>query len=230
MLIEEIHWRKPYRDYQEGFCLKIKDRVAVIVGDNGSGKSTLLGLLREHFDSHWTPSSLPGLGSKDVLRIEPPVPNSEKLTYVDLVADHMGHRTEFDSENMSLQVKAMGKSAGQASMIQLTGLMGNSEARIHLIDEPERGLSPTKQWVIAAALKEITEERPEDQFLITTHSPQFMKTLSNGEVLALPEGLYCPYEDYLELADANGRLLAKRYLEARRQDREEAEATKMDGR
>lgn len=224
MLIKTIHWTKDYRCFPKGHSLELKDRVTVIVGDNGAGKSTLLGLLREHFNSHWTPSSLPGLGSKDVLRIEPPVPKGEKLTYVDLVADHMGHRTEFDSENMSLQVKAMGKSAGQASMIQLTGLMSNSEARIHLIDEPERGLSPSRQWVIAAALKQITIERPEDQFLITTHSPQFMKTLGNGEVLALPDGTYLPYDYYLVLADANGRMLAERYLEARRQDREEAAA------
>jgi ABC-type multidrug transport system ATPase subunit len=229
MLIREIHWRKPYRNYPAGFALELKDRVTVIVGDNGAGKSTLLGLLRGKFDSHWTPSSLSGRDWEDVLRIEPPVPEGEPLTYVDLVADHMGNRSEFDTEHLDLQVKAMGKSAGQTSMIQLTGLMNTSKARVHLIDEPERGLSPSKQWVIAAALKQITLERPDDQFLITTHSPQFMRTLSNSEVLALPDGTYLPYEDYLELADANGKLLAERYLKARGLDREEAAAAKMGG-
>ena len=223
MLIKTIRWAKDYRCFPAGHSLELKDRVTVIVGDNGAGKSTLLGLLRGQFKSHWTPSSLSGRDWEDAIRVEPPVPAGEPLTYIDLAADHMSSRSEFDTEHLDVQVAAMQKSSGQAAMVQLSGIMKQTRARVHIIDEPERGLSPMKQLVVATMLREIISERPEDQFLITTHSRPFMETLTE-EVLLLPEGRHMPVEDYLLLAETTGLDLAARYVEARKKDRDEAAA------
>jgi predicted ATPase len=218
MLIQSIRFNTEFRTFPAGHVISVPNRVTVLVGDNGAGKSSLLGLLRGQFRSHWTPSQLSGYDWKEAISLTPSVPKGEMLTYIDLAVDHMGTRTEFDTEDTDVQISVMGKSSGQASLLQLSSMMRKTKARVHLIDEPERGLSPAKQWVLAALLREITIERPDDQFLVSTHSPAVMRALS-GNVLFLPSGRMMACDDYLEMSDAHGKAQADRYIAARHAER-----------
>lgn len=218
MLIQTIRFNTAFRSYAAGHEISLTDRVTVLVGDNGAGKSSLLGLLRGKFRTHWTPSQLAGRDCEAAISLDPPAPEDEPVTYIDIATDHMGTRTEFDEVNFDIQVALMGKSSGQASLLQVSSMMRDTKARLHLIDEPERGLSPSKQWVLAALLRELTLERPDDQFIVSTHSPQIMRALSD-DVLFLPAGQKMALDDYLELSDLHGQAQAVKYIAARQADR-----------
>ena len=123
----------------------------------------------------------------------------------------MGARRDIDSEHVLLHAGIKNKSSGQISILQVTTILQTSKAQTHIIDEPERGLSPAKQHVMAAALKDIIAARADDQFIICTHSPQIMRALAE-DVLVLPSGDYTTREAYLLYADIRGAEQAEAYL------------------
>jgi predicted ATPase len=218
MILQSVTIKTPYRCFSEGFTVDFKNRVTVVVGDNGAGKSTLLGLIRSRFKSSWSPSSLPEHGTAESVEVTPEPGSDELINYIDLAADHMGFRADMDEENFDVHLKVLHKSAGQASVVQLADLMESSKASLHIIDEPERGLSPAKLWVLGALLGELVKERPDDQFIVSTHSEEVMYALG-GEVLQLPNGIYRDCRDYLHDANRFGQDQADRYIEARRLER-----------
>ncbi|MBO9427969.1 AAA family ATPase [Sulfitobacter sp. R18_1] len=219
MILQSVTLKEPYRSFPKGFTVDFKNRVTVVVGDNGAGKSTLLGLIRSQFKSTWTPSSLTNAAESAAV-VHPEPASGEQINAIDLAADHMGFRGDMDEANFDVHLKVLQKSAGQASIIQLSDIMQRSKARLHIIDEPERGLSPAKEWVLAALLKEIVSERPDDQFIVSTHSDKVMEALG-GCVLQLPNGVYLNYKDYLDASHNYGQLQADRYVQARKAEREQ---------
>lgn len=215
MIVKSVALRAPFRDFPEGFSVNFPSRVTVIVGDNGAGKSSLLGLIRGQFNSAWTPSSLADCKEVEIF----PTPNpDEPVSYIDLAADHMAFRGDLDESNLQTHIKTLRKSAGQASIIQLADIMEKSKAALHIVDEPERGLSPGKQWVLVALLKEFVAERPNEQFIISTHNEMVMKAFG-GQVLQLPDGVYLDPEDYLDASNRFGQAQSARYIKARQEEK-----------
>lgn len=218
MLAEKITFTEDFRCFPKGTQIEFKSRVTVIVGDNGAGKSSLIGSLRGHFETSWSMSQIHRPLEALPSTITPNVPGGTEMNYIDLATDLMKSSGHMHDDHMDLHLSLLHKSSGQSSILQLSGMMEASQAKIHIIDEPERGLSPAKLPVMATLLQETIADRPDDQFIIITHSPIIMNALAE-EVLFMPSGTYTTPDHYMKLAAADGYSKSKMYASARRSQR-----------
>ena len=215
-MIKSLMFNRDFRLFPKGTEFVFPERVTVIVGDNGAGKSTLVGALRAQFETGWSPSQIHFDKDDIPVTVTPKPEPGSKMTYVDLAMDHFSTRPTFDFDNIDIQLAVRGKSSGQVALAQFLSLMDRSKAKIHVIDEPERGLSPFKINVLAALLKQAIEDRPEDQFFIVTHNVHLMDALGQ-KVLFMPFGTYVSVEEYWMEAHRIGRIMAERALESRKE-------------
>lgn len=213
MLIDKIEFTEDFRLYKKGDTFTLTDRVTVITGDNGSGKSTLVGCIRAHFETAWSRSQVISSFDKSPVAITPKVPRDTKMAYIDLAKDHLQVRSDFDFDNLDLQMSLMSKSSGQATAQQTLSIARSATAPIQIIDEPERGLSVAKQIVVGHGLKEIIASKPDVQFIVITHSREVMSALCE-EVLVTPSGSRLHPEDYYGQMAINGLGQASKYIEA----------------
>ncbi len=222
MLIEKIVFTKDYRTFRKGDEIELSNRVTVIVGDNGSGKSSLVGCIRQLFDTPWTPSSLVHTMRDGIpIKVTPEVAPKTPMNYVDLGTDLMKAQTSFMDEHMELQIRTLQLSHGQSAMIQVNEMVQRSKTNFHIIDEPERGLSPSRSFMMAEALNEAIESRPDDQFIVVTHNLPIMKRLAE-KVLFLPMKIYVEPDVYWKTMEEVGVKQAEQFLEALRQEKEAA--------
>lgn len=215
-MISELRFKEDFRIFKSGTSIPFRDPLTIIVGDNGAGKSSLVSLLRSRFVSEETLSMLPGDVS-GVFELSPEPAAGTRLNYIDLAKDHFAVRPEMSSANFDEHLRALHQSSGQGSFMQVVNLIQKSDAKVHILDEPERGLSPAKIIVLAEVLKELMAERPDHQFIIITHDSEVMKL--SEEVLVLPQGIYLSPMEYRIRATLFGQDVAERWLTLHREEK-----------
>lgn len=171
LILPYVHFTEDYRCYKVGQRIIFRDNLTVITGENGSGKSTLLSCIRELGKSKWTMSSQRDSENK----IEQVMPKDTEIAYLDLSSDLYKGSPEFDFDNMALYLKCMKSSSGEGAIYQMVKFLETqTDKSLIILDEPERGLSIRKQIALSKAIADYISQNPEQQILITTHSPEFM--------------------------------------------------------
>jgi predicted ATPase len=173
MLLEKVVFKKDYRCFKKDEVINFKDRVTVITGDNGSGKSTLISCIRNCFKTEWSMSD--DSNSRDIVETNIDNSNDIEIEYLCLSKDLLSTSSEFGN-NISLQIKTMQMSSGQGSLEQLIDKVEKSKnSPILILDEPERGLSLKRQFLVCKYLSKHILENPNQQVIIVTHSDAIMQ-------------------------------------------------------
>ena len=182
--------------------LALHPRVTFLLGENGTGKSTLLEAIA-------VAAGLNPEGGSRNLRFQTRASHSPLSEYVRLVRGATRPTDSFFVRSETLYTMATAledpslrdglrhygdtslheRSRGEALMALVTNRLG---AGLYLFDEPEAGLSPTRQLAFVAAMHQLV--RRGSQLLLATHSPI---------ILAYPDA--CIYE----LAD--GKIAVRAY-------------------
>jgi predicted ATPase len=175
MLLKEIEFKKDHRCYQAGDKVFFNSNLTIITGDNGSGKSTLITCIRSLYKSKWSMSS-----SRDAHEnLTQEADKDIEIGYLDCSQDLFKNSPEMDFENFGLYKKCMTSSSGQGSVLQLLNILDKHKNKpLIIVDEPERGLSIKWQNTVAKSLLNFSENNPDIQLIITTHSPKIMKMAS----------------------------------------------------
>lgn len=191
--LPELKLAKDFRCFKAGQTFDFKHRVTTIVGDNGAGKSTLVALIRTLFKSEWTFSSL---STRDYEHLETQRTESP-ITYIDLATDLLKTASQMSSD-MFLHVQCMQQSSGQSAVTQLMHQLQNNSSPIVIIDEPERGLSIAKQYVIGKYLAKWIGENTDVQVLVISHSREILKSVEPlGSFKQLPDWQDTTAEKYI---------------------------------
>lgn len=161
------------------------------VGDVGEGLASALAYLmtyepdRFHILMDLVQSVLPNVKA---IRIQPARVklSSRSLSAAgDTAPLVVGHEMVLDIDE-AREIPAHAVSDGTLLAIGLlTILAGSSCPDLVLVDDIERGLHPQAQRRLIDVLKEILEERPELQIILTTHSPYVVDKLDASDVWVL---------------------------------------------
>lgn len=171
LILPYVNFIEEYRCYKAGYKIIFKNNFTVITGENGSGKSTLLACIRALGKSKWSMSN----DNQAQGKIEKVMPEETEIAYLDLSSDLYKGSPEFDFDNMSLYMQCVQSSSGEGAIYQLVNFLEvHTDKKLIILDEPERGLSIRKQLAVASVIKDYVARNPEQQILITTHSPEFM--------------------------------------------------------
>lgn len=197
MILEKIELINDIRTLKKENIINFHDNVTIVVGDNGSGKSTLLSIIK-HF--HSTEFNASQMHVKNNVKLEQR--DDVNYKHVCLNKDLYANLRYF-SNDTSLQIQCMGSSTGQGLLIQLKSVL-SKEYDLLILDEPERGLSISKQNLIKKMIAEYIERFPQSQVIITTHCIKLMEL--KRTVLMIPDMVYMntnEVEHYFENLDEN---------------------------
>lgn len=170
--LKTIEFAKDFRCYEAGTKFHLNDGLTLITGENGSGKSTLVGCIRALYKK--TPWTFSDIGGEDVLVNER---MDKACLYIDLNMDLLRNANEMDYDNIGLQITVMKKSAGQGAMLQLFSMMSDGTQDMVILDEPERGLSESTQFVVGKFIERYLNKNPDKQVIVNTHSTIIMEIL-----------------------------------------------------
>lgn len=207
MFLDEITFLKDFRCYKKNEKIKFNNQVTIISGDNGSGKSTLISCIRKQFKTKWTHSD--DICAEEM--ISTGIENSKKIeiAYLCFSSDMLKNSSSFD-DDISLHIKVLNLSSGQGSLEQLVDKVEkNKEKQLLILDEPEKGLSIKRVFLILKYLKKHIIENPNQQIIIVTHSEILMnlseelystshkKTMSRNDYLSwiYKDNKYSPFAD-----------------------------------
>jgi len=197
MFLNKIKFIEDFRCYKTGEEIEFKDNLTIISGDNGSGKSSLLSCIRNMYKVKWTLSDDSGGKGKIEVTGDSEESVEGDVFYLDLCSDLYKNSAEFDYDNMSVYLQCMNSSSGEGVIYQLVSLLTTKlkDAKMIIIDEPERGLSIKNQFKIANVINKFVNDNPDVQFLVTTHSEALL--LSKKELWSASHKSYLPSEDYM---------------------------------
>ncbi|WP_181318332.1 AAA family ATPase [Photobacterium kishitanii] len=170
--LREVLFVKDFRGFRSGDRFQFKKQVTLLSGDNGAGKSTLISEIRTLFKSYG--SFHPSIH----IKAKPNNKISGKCEYIDLAGGLLKSQSYF-SDDSELQIHCLYKSFGESALMQLLSLLKNFDGAFLIIDEPERGMSSAKQFIIAKLLKKWVISHPDVQVLIVTHSFEIMDEFFN---------------------------------------------------
>lgn len=192
MLVNEIEFKQEHRCYNAGDKVVFNNNLTIITGDNGTGKSTLITCIRSLYKSKWSMSY-----DRDAHENLVQDANQEvEIGYLDCSQDLYKNSPEMDFENFDIFKECRGNSSGQGSVLQLLSMLDRHKNKgLIIIDEPERGLSLKWQNTIAKELLTFSENNPDIQLIITTHSAKIMNIAN--EVYSTSHRAYLSSEKYL---------------------------------
>jgi predicted ATPase len=173
--------------FLEGFDFRFESRVTIFVGENGCGKSTLLEAIAELVGLPWDGGSANERG------------NSEQTTHArlaEVLRPRMKSKPKtkffFRAENVTDLARLLEKREAEGFAGDPYALYGGRSIRtrshgeavtsiltsrdepgLYLMDEPESGLSPSRQVALAELISEQAQEQ-DRQFILATHSPLVM--------------------------------------------------------
>ena len=184
--------------------LTLHPRVTFLLGENGAGKSTLLEAIAVAL-------GLNAEGGSRNLRFQTRASHSALSDYIGLVRGSQRPVDSFfvRSETLytlatALEDPALGvlhhygsqslheRSRGEALMALVTNRLGGGG--LYLFDEPEAGLSPTRQLAFLAAMHQLVQRG--SQLVLATHSP-ILLAYPDACIYELADGTIVPraYED-----------------------------------
>jgi predicted ATPase len=190
---KKLKFDEDFRCYKAGDEIEFKAGINLIVGEQGCGKSSLFeaiiknfGILSVDFD----PES--GYIFLDTESMNPRLDESYKA-HREFENWHQEDKAKADAAIDRLAHGYKEQSHGQ---IMLPLLLANKKLKrkTFFIDEPEAGLSIRSQYKVLNHYKELSKN---NQLVIATHSPIFMKEI--GEVLSLEHREWMPSDEFIEL-------------------------------
>lgn len=192
--LREIEFAKDFRCFKRGTKLILNDGLTLITGENGSGKSSLIGAIRALYkQTKWSYSAL----AADGVLVNESI--DDACLYIDLDKDLLRNRIDFDDDLLHLQTRLLHKSSGQGALHQLISLLDDCKHSMVIIDEPERGLSESNQFIVGKYIDRFILKNPDVQVIVNTHSFIIMKILQeHSPIYCMPEFAPISLEKYKE--------------------------------
>lgn len=194
MYLENITFKKDFRCFKANEIINFKNQITVITGDNGSGKSTLLSCIRQSFKTKWSMSD--DTSAKDVIVTNIENSDKQEIAYLCFSSDLLQNSSSFD-DDINLHMRVLNMSSGQGSLEQLIDKVEKSKDKpLLILDEPERGLSHKRVYLIFNYLMQHAKKNQDQQIIIVTHSPILMDF--EVEVFSTSHKNYIDKSEYLE--------------------------------
>ncbi len=162
-MLTTVIFKKTYRTYLAGTCIKFRPGVNLLVGDNGTGKSSLIQLIRKYSDKLTD-------HARETVSIH--TDSETKIWSHDFEKDNVRTQSYF-GDNMQFQIGAMFSSHGEVSRVYLGDLLKFKEKGLIVLDEPDIGLSPASILMLIDAFKHVADIG--GQIVDSVHNLEIMK-------------------------------------------------------